>query len=147
MEFFDNEWIIRYNNAMRDDRFPVSLLALIAGIAVTNALATAFSWYWRIPWLDMPMHFLGGLWVGSTALWFVFWRKKMAHRYGAAYAVALIAVVVVGGLWEVFEFSIDTLTFSSQNSVVDTASDLFFDILGGGAAATFFNIKRYGSGN
>ena len=121
--------------------FPVSLLVLVLFIAVVNGLANEFSWYWRIPWLDMPMHFLGGFWVGSVALWF--YSPGVFKRSFYIYLTSLVAVIVVGTLWELFEFNIDTLTVvSGQNGMLDTSSDIMFDIIGGTVAAAYFIFKK-----
>ncbi len=108
---------------------------------MVNALAGMFSWYWRIPWFDMPMHFLGGLWVGSVALWF--YSRSVSTQYLQAFLVSIGAVLVVGGLWEIFEFSVDTIvSVSDQNGVLDTISDVMFDIIGGVIATTYFVFKK-----
>jgi len=39
-------------------------------IAFLHQSAVALYWYWSVPWFDIVMHFLGGLWVGTCALWF-----------------------------------------------------------------------------
>ena len=121
--------------------FPVSLLVLILFIAIINGFAYKFSWYWRIPWLDMPMHFLGGFWVGSVVLWFYFLGAYTQHL--RILLASLLAVIVVGVLWELFEFNIDTIvSVSEQNGTLDTGSDIMFDIIGGTAAAVYFIFKK-----
>ncbi len=126
---------------MERKKFPKSLFLLIFFIAMVNALAGMFSWYWRIPWFDMPMHFLGGLWVGSVALWF--YSRSVSTQYLQAFLVSIGAVLVVGGLWEIFEFSVDTIvSVSDQNGVLDTISDVMFDIIGGVIATTYFVFKK-----
>jgi hypothetical protein len=130
-------------------QFPNFLIFLIIFIAITNGLANMFSWYWRIPWFDMPMHFLGGLWVGLVALWLYFYsgilsftQKVSPFKIYKIFAVSLIAVIIVGGIWELFEFGVNTvIVFSTQNSPLDTVSDIIFDILGGATAAgSYFAI-------
>jgi len=126
---------------MERKKFPKSLLLLIFLIAIINTLAVMFSWYWRIPWLDMPMHFLGGLFVGSVALWF--YSQNVERRYFRAFPVSIGAVLIVGGLWEVFEFSVDTIvSVSEQNGISDTLSDIIFDIIGGTMAVVYFIFKK-----
>jgi uncharacterized membrane protein YjdF len=125
--------------------FPMSLLVLILFIAVVNGLANEFSWYWRIPWLDMPMHFLGGLWVGSAVLWF--YSHKIFKRKLSIYLVSLSAVLLVGGLWELFEFNVNTWTIvTAQNGILDTSSDIAFDIIGGITATVYFIFKNKKNG-
>lgn len=121
--------------------FPKYLLVLIIFIGVVNELANIFSLYWRIPWFDMPMHFLGGLWIGLTSLWLC--SSCDSAKSLKIFTVSFLAVIIVGVLWEVFEFSIDTfLVVSSQNNTLDTISDMMFDILGGVMAAVYFIFKK-----
>ena len=125
---------------MKKRSFPLSLLVLILFIAVVNGLANEFSWYWRIPWLDMPMHFLGGFWIGSVALWF--FSPRIPEQSLNVFLISLLAVVVIGGLWELFEFNIGTMTFvPEQNGILDTSSDLVFDIIGSVTATMYFIFK------
>ncbi|GMQ95038.1 MAG: hypothetical protein BMS9Abin13_148 [Patescibacteria group bacterium] len=134
---------------MKRTPFPVFLLALIIFIAALNGFANEFSWYWRFSWLDMPMHFLGGFWVGGVALWAtVFFRgtsvKDMREKPWLAYAISLASVLIVSALWESFEFGLDTLvSFSIQNSVSDTISDITLGALGGVGASLYFISGRY----
>jgi len=128
--------------------FPLSLFFLVLFIAIVNGLANEFFLYWRLPWLDIPMHFLGGLWVASAVLWVVFISdkfnlKRLRKTTSSIYLISMLSVLMVGGLWELFEFSLDTLVdFSEKNSAIDTISDLIFDILGGVTAAMYFLVKN-----
>jgi len=125
--------------------FPVSLVFLIIFIAVVNGLAYEFSWYWRIPWLDMPMHFLGGFWVGSVAL--LFYSSTASKQFLQMLLFSVFSAILIGVLWELFEFNVDTITIAlGQNGVLDTASDLIFDILGGGSAALCLYFKNNKNG-
>ncbi len=117
------------------------IVALIVGISILNAFAYEFYWYWKIWWFDMIMHTLGGVWVGSFFLWYYFFRKQtenFSRKKRLAFFVALSSVAVIGIGWELFEFSVDTFITLSQHDPVDTASDLFFDILGSVLAVFIF---------
>lgn len=130
---------------MRKNPFPIPLLVLILFIAIVNALAYKFSWYWRIPWFDMPMHFLGGLWVGSVALWLSVSCRASFKKSGnlKIFIISLFSALVVGVLWEVFEFNVDTIiSVSGQNDILDTMSDMTFDILGSIVAGVYFIFKK-----
>ena len=132
----------RYNYTMRNKSFPISLIILILLIAVVNGLANEFSWYWRIPWLDIPMHFLGGFWVGSVALWS--FLDNTTSKIGRTITISISAALLAGILWEVFEFNIGALTLApGQSSIIDTISDLSFDIIGGAVAGIYFLFKNH----
>lgn len=133
---------------MKKKPFSIYLLILIVVIAILNMLAVSFSWYWRIWWLDMPMHFLGGLWVGLTSIW-IFYNKDTAvncnenkRNYSHIFFISIASVLLVGILWEIFEFGVNAnVSFSIQNSLSDTLSDLFFDLLGAVFSSIYY-IKR-----
>jgi hypothetical protein len=126
----------------------ITIIVLVVAIAVINAVAVQYSWYFYHWWLDMPMHFLGGLWVALATLWIVYHsgRISVSDEYrdaDRALMIALIATGVVGILWEIFEFSVDTvLVVAPTYDVADTLSDLAFDMAGALIASTFFIGKE-----
>ncbi len=131
-----------------------SIGALIAVIAVLNFYAYQFHWYWKFHWFDMIMHTLGGIWVGSFALWYRFFRKGAplsAPQKSFVFLLSLAAISVIGVGWELFEFSVDKFIIFSVHDPVDTASDLFFDIVGSILAVFIFflvyNGKQHDNGN
>ena len=99
-------------------------------IATLHIAALYFSWYWEFWWYDIMMHFLGGFWLFGMGFLLLFFSKtKRPHLsiYGCAFALLLI----IGMLWELFEFSLDTLVVFQSNDLVDTVSDIGMDIAGG----------------
>ncbi|MBI2120244.1 MAG: hypothetical protein HYT94_01310 [Parcubacteria group bacterium] len=123
----------------------IGTVVLIVVVAMLNYFAFQFHWYWKFWWFDMIMHTLGGAWVASFALWYRFYRNPAPSAplpvfpkisalgevvCGKALATALSAVLVIGIGWELFEFSVDTFIAFSRHDPVDTASDIFFDVLG-----------------
>lgn len=115
---------------MRDKKLLNILAGLISFIFLANLLAMKFFWYFSLPWFDMPMHFLGGLWVALAAIY--------AFRPKRPWWPAFLAVLVVGVLWEVFEFSLDTFITLKVWDRADTLSDLFFDFLGASVGAVYY---------
>jgi len=116
----------------------IKLTYLLYIIVVLHILALYFSWYWSIWWYDILVHFLGGFWIGGVALWFYLRHKNLdvniAFNRLIACAVSVFAVIVIGVLWELFEFSLDTFIVFRANDVWDTVSDLGADVVGGLAA-------------
>jgi hypothetical protein len=88
------------------------------------------------PWSDMPMHFLGGLVVGSVTYFLMLLiasaRDKKFSRTQYVGGI-LVSVFTVGILWEIYEF-IFGLTFTISYWP-DTLSDIVMDILGGSFVA------------
>lgn len=117
-------------------------------IAALNFAANYFHLYFILWWFDIPMHFLGGFWVGGMALWFYFFNTRINEKLAASsrtgklllYFAAVLAVSVV---WELFEFSLDTFVVSRTNDIMDTLSDLFMDTLGAASILTYFFYGKY----
>jgi hypothetical protein len=81
----------------------------------------------------MPMHFLGGFWLGLV---FIYLFPLQDLSFKSILKISLF-LLLVGIGWEVFE--IFTKNYITQNpfNALDTISDIFFD-LAGGASAIFY---------
>lgn len=138
---------IRMNKNSRKETF-LKLAAILYVIAAFNFAANYFHLYFILWWFDMPMHFLGGFWVGGMALWFYFFNTKINKKLAASgrtgklffYFLAVLAVSIV---WELFEFSLDTFVVSRTNDIMDTLSDLFMDALGATSMLAYFFYGKY----
>jgi hypothetical protein len=103
-------------------------------IVVLNTTATLFYWYSTIWWFDIPMHFLGGFFVSLLAAW-VFstyiplsLQPKTVKEW---ILLILIAVFIVGVLWEAYELVVDSFTRAGEYGYLDGTSDMFNDLAGG----------------
>ena len=135
---------------MKNRRVLLILLILIMGIFIVNMIAIQYYLYWRIFWFDIPMHFLGGFWLGLGALWLYFLSgrfKDVPYKHRTpAYVVtlAVVAALVFGGLWEVYELGIDVfIRLSDTYDVQDTTGDIIMDILGALVSAWYFIKGKY----
>jgi len=132
-----------YNKNMLRKTYPIFLLLIISTIAVLNFYAYRFHWYWEFWWFDIIMHTLGGIWVASSVLWIRYFRFSSldalpVSKKSVIFLLALVSVYIVGGGWELFEFSMDKfITFALHDSW-NTVSDLFFDGIGSVVAAFIF---------
>lgn len=121
-------------------------MRLLVGIVLFNALAGHFLWYYHFLWLDRPMHFAAGLWVGASALWVlvVRWhvRRDVPHKRSLI-PVALLCALGVGLLWEVLEYAVDVVGGVHLWDVVDTFQDLAFDIIGGFVGALYIRYSNF----
>ena len=116
-------------------------------IFTADFIARQLFWYYSVWWFDMPMHFLGGLWVGLFFLWF-FSAENMPWGHISTEQVTpklifqtIIFVLIIGVLWEWFEFAVNNQIAGEPFKLIDTISDVFFD-LAGGALAVFHFFKR-----
>ncbi|MEK7569536.1 MAG: hypothetical protein AAB500_01430 [Patescibacteria group bacterium] len=112
---------------MQKDKQPIFVAGFIFLILIINFAAMKFHWYYTIAWFDMPMHFLGGLWIGFALFYFARGELSFVKFIGW--------VLGIGVLWEVFEL-FNNHYFGTQDpfDLLDTLSDFLFDLLGGTAA-------------
>ncbi len=114
-------------------------LAVILGAAAVifgfNYFATEVYLYWYIWWLDILMHFVGGMMVGYAGMFFALlvWRKAILNSPRARWYLffaAGIAAFSVGAYWEVLEH-LYHLSKYTPDYVFDSISDIINDTIGG----------------
>ena len=96
---------------------------------LVNVLAMHFHWYGTVWWFDMPMHFVGGAWIVFCIL-FSIYKPSCIWSYSEntfiSISFGMIATtVLVGGIWELFEFSVDAITLADLANPIDSISDMF----------------------
>ena len=134
-----------YNTYMKRKGILLFLIIIFVVIAGVNSFALENFLYWELPWLDIPMHFLGGFWLGLGALWLYYLSGSFKNisddhrRKGYALFLSFASAFVLGNVWEIYEFGMDLIADrASQYDMLDTLSDLFLDVLGGTLAAVMF---------
>lgn len=118
----------------------------IAIIAALHISALQFYLYWRFWWFDTLTHFLGGLWVAIFFLWAFFqsgYVSIIKNNRNHNLIVAFLASLSVGIMWEIFEYYFGIAVSDASNYVVDTITDISFDLVGGFAAYCYFVVKGY----
>ena len=127
------------------------VLFLFIFVVTFHILALVNFWYWNIDWLDIPMHFLGGLWVALFFFWilkkrFVQVSQVLEGNFLLLGILSLGFVSLIGIGWEFYEFLYDKYLAKglllSQASITDTMTDLFFDWVGGLIAVLVYKIRR-----
>lgn len=114
----------------------IRLIYLIFLIFLLNYLAMHFYWYSSIWYLDMFMHFLGGFWLGLIVIYFVSFKNETKYIFSL-----LFIVLSIGLGWEVFEILVSRFITESPFNLLDTISDLFFDIAGGAFSILYFSKR------
>jgi hypothetical protein len=94
----------------------------------------------------MPMHFLGGLWIGLMGTWMYFLgpfaKKDKLITISCVACVTLLSVFIIGVLWEGYEYFVQvSIPGATIGNPLDSLSDLFFD-MAGGVAATMYLISH-----
>ena len=80
------------------------------------------------------MHFFGGVVVAVGFLTIPLFQRLVPRYDKKTLAWALSGIVfvfVVGFLWEVFEYIVQAYTHADLANMLDSASDLCFDVAGG----------------
>lgn len=122
---------------MDKKRFVKTLIHLILFIFIVNYLATKFYWYSEIWYFDMPMHFLGGFWIGLL----YFYLSPSENISFKVILKTLLFVILIGIGWEIFEVLVNDVIARNPFNSLDTFSDICFDLAGGGTAIFYF-FKR-----
>ncbi|MCD8494516.1 MAG: hypothetical protein LRY41_02935 [Candidatus Pacebacteria bacterium] len=120
-------------------------LVLIWVILCAHVYALNHYLYWIYPWFDVLMHILGGTWVGVTYGALIMHRHTQTSlSFMSIYMRTLLAVLIIGALWEGMEFFIDTFfnTRMFQLSPLDTLKDMISNGIGATIASIIIFITR-----
>ena len=120
---------------LHQERILKVLFVLIWILAFTHMVAEKYYLYWLIDWFDILTHFLGGLWVGLAVLWvwyFSGYFRSIQMPDKRAVYIALGAGLLIGLLWEVFEFTVWHWSGEGlpPNYAPDTRLDVVVDTVG-----------------
>ena len=107
----------------------VTSLILLTGLAGLNVLAFRYFWYWHFEWFDLFMHCVGGI---AISLFINGLAYRQIHNRRRAFTLSLIAVLLIGVSWEVFEFTLD------RYALWDTLSDLLIAGVGAFLGSSIF---------
>jgi len=118
------------------------ILVLSLLIAVVNFLALSLYLFWILPWLDLVLHFSGGLLVALMGVWILL---KIAPEQVSSSAPLVLFVVLFSALsigvgWELFEYFVGL--HDRGHYLLDTATDILADLLGGVSAYWFLMHTR-----
>lgn len=127
------------NASIRDTyRMPNRALFLLQALVVfivgaIHVLALQHFLYWHYIWLDVPVHFLGGFWLGLLGSWLLAYR-----HVSVTFPMVMATVIIVSIGWEVFEVAAGV---PIENSfILDTSIDISMDLIGG--VLGFFVARR-----
>ena len=132
-------------------RFPPGMsTGVLAYAAAALLLGEAWGVYVTLPWWDLALHV-----VAAAVLAQVGWALVLLLTGGARPATALwigatLAFgfsMMVGGLWEMFEFTLDVVfgTNAQRSGLPDTMTDLIADAAGALWGAAAVNLRLAGA--
>lgn len=107
-----------------------TILFLIAGsmLAVLHVVSLRLFLYWHYWWLDLPMHFLGGV-VIALLVYTLYDLKIIRSRRLLRMMPVLLIVFVAALVWEGYEVLIGIPI--EDDYLVDTVTDLIIGVIGG----------------
>lgn len=104
------------------------LLSSVVIIGIAHYVALKYTLYFEFPWLDIPMHLLGGAIIALIFLLLHVYIPQLSRYSG--FFPALMFVLLVGLLWELFEIYIG-IPLIEGNFELDMIADLINDLIGG----------------
>lgn len=128
---------------MNRKKLLIRITSLVFFIFILNFLAMKFHWYFSIWYFDMPMHILGSFWLGLSFIWF-FQIKDLSFLN---IFKIILGVLLIGLFWEFFEISVDKVITEKSLNVLDSFSDLSFDLVGGLISLLYFKNRIMKSEN
>lgn len=118
---------------MDRNRLLKHIVLLMVFMFLANTVILKLHLYYSLWWIDMVMHFLGGLWVGLFFLYVFYTRGWFSNKVLAV----ILSVLFIGLLWELYELYIGIIAHEAF-SPRDTISDIIFDMAGGTLAVIYF---------
>lgn len=114
----------------------LSLLFILSLFLISQFIFTPTHLYYEIWWLDIPMHILGGAGVAMLAVSVLkYFNKEIS------FSRIILFVMIVGVVWEIYEYSMHYFLGYDWNGMLDTIKDLVDDFLGA-SLVYFFSIKK-----
>lgn len=89
----------------------------------------------------MPMHFLGGFWLGLAVIWLLLFKDVSGGISVKLILKVFLGVLCVGVSWELYEILVNNVMAHNPFNTLDTISDACFD-LAGGLSALFYVSKK-----
>ncbi len=111
---------------------PLSIVVLGIVVAVLHGYALNNFLYWHFPWLDIVMHFLGGLLASLFGLWFAERCNLITNARPKAILLfdVILFVFIISLLWESFEFMFKLVLHDPVEYIIDTIIDFLMGIMG-----------------
>lgn len=123
------------------DRLLKIIFELIVFIAAVHFVSLKFYLYYEFWWLDIVMHFLGGLWVALSLFWLFDFARLFKINFSKISHLILSAVfltILVAIAWEIFELQFGITSFLEADYLEDTIFDIFVGFSGALTASLAF---------
>jgi hypothetical protein len=129
---------INCNNKFCNNNF-FYIIVIGLFIFIFDFFAKKFHWYFNMWYLDILMHFLGGFLIALTGIYLgsgsLSWDFKSNIKI-------ILFILSIGILWEIYEITINQSITKNTFNLLDTLSDLFFDLLGGLVLICYYKVCK-----
>jgi hypothetical protein len=133
--FIGSSYFILYDILFSMKQIVGSLLYLATLLSLSVFVFDPTHLYYELPWLDIPMHIMGGFGVASLFIAVQLYHKKKIHL-----AHLLVFYLIIAISWEMYEYVKDVIHISPWNGWSDTISDVINGALG--SLSAFFIFKK-----
>jgi hypothetical protein len=124
----------------------VSFFALPFGLFCFHGVLAFFDIYQKYAWMDIPMHFFGGVCITYSFRLALKYFQKQGHLpelnlvFMSIFLLSLAATATV--FWEFGEFALDySFQIHTQAGLEDTMLDMFLGVLGGAVFIIFSEAR------
>ena len=117
--------------------FIPSFLVMLV-VAAFHWLGALQDYYSKVLWYDIPMHFMGGVWVALFTLWVVSTQYGSYFKKYLGIRNLILFVFVFGFAWEILELILRFNSISDVGYTFDTVKDLIIDMLGAGMVVCIY---------
>ncbi|MBP6888374.1 MAG: hypothetical protein KBC21_01605 [Candidatus Pacebacteria bacterium] len=101
------------------------LSLLLSTFLISRFVFEPANLFYELPWLDIPMHVLGGYLIGLLLIALSLYNKTLINKQ--FYFWSLLIVMVV---WELYEYKRGMVLYDELFDYLDTIKDVIFGYLG-----------------
>jgi surface polysaccharide O-acyltransferase-like enzyme len=101
------------------------VLLILVTFATSRFVFEPSNLYYELPWLDIPMHIVGGFLVGSLFIALGKYNTRVARKSFFFWALFLVMI-----LWEFSEYKRGMVTYGRFYDYCDSLKDVMFGYLG-----------------
>jgi hypothetical protein len=129
---------------------PKKLAVLFLAFFAFHGFALWYHWYYVFPWLDVPMHMVGGFLCALLVLMLLRRYSGLLDHANDGDILFMVwgGVALIGIFWEFQEFFFDVFLTARyaldalQPNAADTLKDLADDLLGAFLAFSMLKMQR-----